>query len=405
MEFEDLDSAECPMPEPFRARIGMTLSLSWLFYLGFVTRVIFAPLMPAIEEDLGLGHAQAGSLFLMISAGYLMAPLCSGLISARIKHRGTLNLSAWMVGLALVPFLIVDSIWPLRLLLMTIGLAAGIHLPSAIATLTGEIRKADWGKALSVHQAAPPLSFISAPLIAAVLLNWFSWRIVLVILAGLAILSALVYTFAGRGGDFPGRLPGPSNVRFILSQPSFYIMVLLFAMAMGGNAGIYAMLPLFLVNEHGMDLNRANTLIGLSQISGLLMVFLAGWMTDRVGQKTAMAGFLLLAGLLTLGIGLLNGIPLLIVIFIQPALVSAFFPGAFAAMSRIAPPALRSVTNALGPPSAFLVGGGLLPALIGYFGETYTFSAGIMLAGFFMLGGPLLVLFLKLGRYDDQAGC
>ena len=405
MEFDEIDSAECPMPEPFQARISMTLFLAWLFYLGFVTRVMFAPLMPAIENDLGISHSQAGSLFLMMSLGYLMAPLCSGLISSRINHRGTLKLSAWLVGLALVPLLMVDSIWPVRLLLMVIGLAAGIHLPSAIATITGEIRKADWGKALSVHQAAPPLSFISAPLIAAALMNWFSWRHILVILAGVALLSALGYALSGKGGDFPGQLPNPKNVKFILSRRSFYIMVLLFAMAMGGNAGIFAMLPLFLVNERGMDLTWANTLVGLSQLSGLGMVFVAGWITDRIGQKMTMAGVLLSAGLLTIGIGVLTGNALVAVIFIQPALVSSFFPGAFAAMSRIAPPALRSVTNAMGPPAAFLIGGGMLPMIIGYFGETYTFGAGITLAGAFMLAGPLLVLFLKLGQYDDQAGC
>jgi len=181
--------------------------------------------------------------------------------------------------------------------------------------------------------------------------------------------------------------------------------VLLFAMAMGGNAGIYAMLPLFLVNDHGMDLARANTLIGLSQTTGLVMVFLAGWITDKIGQKPTMAMMLLAAGLSTVLIGILDGGWLVVVIFIQPAVLSSFFPGAFAALSRIAPPSMRSVTNALGPPTAFLIGGGILPAVIGYMGETHTFSAGIILAGGFMLVGPILVYFLTLGQYDSEGGC
>ncbi|MFW5855363.1 MAG: MFS transporter [Thermodesulfobacteriota bacterium] len=393
------------MPEPFGARIGLTLFVGWLFFLGFVTRVMFAPLMPAIEEDLGISHAQAGSLFLMMSLGYMVAPLCSGLISSRINHRGTLRVSAWMVGLALIPISFADSLWLIRLLLMVIGLAAGIHLPSAIATITAEIQKSDWGKALSVHQAAPPLSFVSAPLIAALLLTWFTWRNVLLIWAGIALLTALAYTLAGRGGDFPGKLPNRQNVSIILRKPSFYIMVALFAMAMSGNAGIYAMLPLFLVNEHGMDLKYANTLIGLSQMTGLAMVFFAGWLADRLGERPTMAIALQSAGVTTVLLGLVRDEWLLVIIFIQPAVLNSFFPGAFAALSRIAPPHLRSVTNALGPPSAFLIGGGILPAVIGYLGETYTFASGIMLAGGFMLIGPILTFFLVLGRYDDQAGC
>jgi NNP family nitrate/nitrite transporter-like MFS transporter len=402
---QDFESADCPMPEPFRAKIGTTMFIAVLFFQGFLTRVMFAPLMPAIENDVGISHAQAGSLFLMISLGYLLAPLCSGLVSSKINHRGTLKLSAWLIGLVLIPFAFLNSLWAIRVLLIIIGLSAGIHLPSAIATITAEIRKEDWGKALSVHQSAPPLSFVLAPLIAATLLNFVSWRAVLVIGGCVGLLLATTYTLKGKGGDFPGQPPNPKNIKSILATPSFYLMILLFAMAMGGNAGIFAMIPLFLVNEHGFSIPWANTLLGLSQVAGLLMVFVAGWITDRIGQKPAMAIMLLTAGIATILIGLLHGTVLIVVIFIQPILVNAFFPGAFAALARIAPPHMRSVTSALGPPAAFLIGGGLLPTLIGYMGQTYTFGAGIMLAGAFMLLGPLLVLFLKLGQYDSQAGC
>jgi MFS transporter, NNP family, nitrate/nitrite transporter len=402
---QDDFSAECPMPEPFRARIGLTFFLGWLFYLGFVTRVMFAPLLPEISADLDLTHAQAGSLFLMMSLGYLLAPLCSGLISSRIMHRGNLNVSAWMVPLALIPFLLVDSLWAVRLFLMLIGLSAGLHLPSAIATITAEVRKQDWGKALSVHQLAPPLSFVTAPLIAALLMKWLSWRWVLGVWACVALISAVGYALKGKGGDFKGRVPHPDNVRQVVSQPSFWIMVLLLAMAMGGNAGIYAMLPLFLITDHGMDLTKANVLIGLSQASGLLMVMVAGYVTDRIGQKATMAIVLLGAGVATVLIGLLEGGWLVLVLFIQPMLLNSFFPAAFAALTRVAPPSLRSVTSALGPPLSFLIGGGLLPLFIGYLGEVRSFSTGIVFTGAFILAGPLLVRMLRLGQYDDQDGC
>jgi NNP family nitrate/nitrite transporter-like MFS transporter len=341
----------------------------------------------------------------MLSMGYLLAPICSGLLSSRINHRGTLAASAWMVGLALVPFGLVDNLWVIRSLLFLIGLSAGIHLPSAIATITAEVQKSDWGKALSVHQCAPPASFVCAPLIAALLLQWFTWRMALSMWAGIALLSALIYTLAGRGGDFPGQPPGLGSARLILGIPSFWFMVLLFAMAMAGNAGIYAMLPLFFVNERGMDLTVANTVIGLSQISGIFMVFAAGWITDRIGQKRTMFAALLSTAVLTILLGLARGSALLVILFVQPAVLSSFFPAAFGALSRIAPPSMRSVTNALGPPVSFLIGGGLLPAVIGYMGETHSFSTGIILSGAFMLAGPLLIPFLRLGQFDDQTGC
>jgi NNP family nitrate/nitrite transporter-like MFS transporter len=94
-----------------------------------------------------------------------------------------------------------------------------------------------------------------------------------------------------------------------------------------------------------------------------------------------------------------------IFIFLQPALITAFYPAAFAAVSRIAPPSMRSVSNALAPSTAFLIGGGLIPALIGYAGEVGTFALGISLLGCFIMAGPLLVIFLRLGQYDKEDGC
>ena len=182
-------------------------------------------------------------------------------------------------------------------------------------------------------------------------------------------------------------------------------MVALFAMAMGATAGLFSMLPLFLVHEQGMELGRANTLIGLSQLSGLFMAFFGGMIADRFGQKPTIGALLFLAGVCTLLIGYLKGPWLIVVIFLQPALTSAFFPAAFAAASRIAPPNLRSVTNSLAPSTAFLIGGGLIPALIGYTGEIKTFALGISLLGYFIIGGPLLTVFLNLGQYDKEEGC
>jgi NNP family nitrate/nitrite transporter-like MFS transporter len=402
---DHLDDDGCPAPVTFQESIGITVFLAWLFFLTFVGRIIFAPLMPAIEQEFGLSHSQAGSIFLMMSLGLFIAPVCSGIISFKINHRGALFVSSLAMGLGLVSLGFIDSLLIIRLVMVILGLAAGLHLPSAMATITAEVRRPDWGKALGVHQSAPPLAFVSAPLIAAALMGWLSWRTIVVLIGVLSLLSVMAYKGFGRGGAFPGRIPNFSIMKTILTKSSFWIMILLFSMAMGGTIGIYTMLPLFLMTERGMDLTWANTLLGLSQISGLFVVFMAGWVTDHVGQKRTMAVVLLAGGILTILLGVLHGGWLVAAIFIQPAFLASFFPGAFAALSRITPPNMRSVTNAIGPPSAFLLGGGLIPTFVGYMGETYTFGLGLILVGCYMLAGPILTIFLKLGTYDDQGGC
>jgi len=258
---DHLDDDGCPAPVTFKESIGITLFLAWLFFLTFIGRIIFAPLLPAIEQEFGLSHSQAGSIFLMLSLGLFIAPVCSGIISFKINHRGALFVSSLAMALGLILLGFIDSLLIIRLVMIILGLAAGLHLPSAMATITAEVQRPDWGKALGVHQSAPPLAFVSAPLIAAALMGWLSWRTIVVLVGVLSILSVMAYKGFGRGGAFPGRIPNFSIMKTILTKSSFWIMILLFSMAMGGTIGIYTMLPLFLVTERGMDLTWANTFL------------------------------------------------------------------------------------------------------------------------------------------------
>ena len=56
----------------FLNQLGPLLILSSIFFINFVSRITPAPLVPRIEMDLNLSHADAGALFLVISLGYFI---------------------------------------------------------------------------------------------------------------------------------------------------------------------------------------------------------------------------------------------------------------------------------------------------------------------------------------------
>ena len=153
-------------PESFRTLMGPLLLLTTIFFLNFMARIIQAPLMPAIEAELGISHGVAGSLFFTISIGYFISLIGSGFVSARLKHRGVIILSSLSVGLILMVIAASSSLWAIRGSLVVLGLAAGLYLPSGIATLTGFVGRPHWGKAIAIHELAPNLSFVAAPLFA-----------------------------------------------------------------------------------------------------------------------------------------------------------------------------------------------------------------------------------------------
>ena len=148
-----------------------------------------------------------------------------------------------------------------------------------------------WGKAIAVHELAPNLGFVLAPFLAEAFLRWSSWRGLLLVLSGCSLLLGLAYSRYGRGGTFTGEAPTFRVVSVLLRDPSFWIMMVMFGLGIGTSFGVYAMLPLYLISERGLDRTWANTLIALSRVAGLFIAFGAGWLVDRWGVQKIVGCF------------------------------------------------------------------------------------------------------------------
>jgi NNP family nitrate/nitrite transporter-like MFS transporter len=194
---------DCPAPEPFSAAIVSILFLTLLFFLTFIGRFIFAPLMPAMSSELGLSHSQAGAIFLFASMGVFIGSLPAGFVASRIQHKGTIALSLIGTASALLLSTLLTYLWALRGAVLMLGLLADMNLPSNVATITALVSRQDWGKALAVQQMAPPLSLILGPMLTVFLLNWFSWRISVKSYAALQLMGDPNLVFAATYGLKP----------------------------------------------------------------------------------------------------------------------------------------------------------------------------------------------------------
>jgi NNP family nitrate/nitrite transporter-like MFS transporter len=376
-----------------RSQLPVLLFLASIFFVNFTARIIFSPLMPTIEADLSLTHSDAGLLFLLISLGYFIGMLGSGLLSAAVTHKKTISLSAIAVGLTLLPISFSSNKWILLIGLFVLGLSAGFYLPSGLATLTSIINPRQWGKAIAVHEMAPNLGFVAAPLLAEIFMFWFSWRIILMVLGLTSLLMGLANERYGKSGEFTGEPPRLGAILMLVKQRSYLIMLVLFCAGIGSFLGIYTMLPLYLVTEQGMGREMANTLVAISRIPGLAVVFLAGWATDRFGPKRTLVWIFALTGILTMGLGLAEGVWTSVFVFVQPMIAVCFPPAALVALSLIGTHETRNIAVSLTIPFAFLIGGGMLPILIGILGDAGAFGLGIVMVG------ALITLTSILPRY------
>lgn len=384
--------------EYFLTQFSPILLIASIFFLNFTCRIIVAPLLPIIEKDLGFSHGDAGSLFLFLSIGYFISLLGSGHISSRISHRKTIAVSAIAVGTALVLISFSKSLFSMRFCVFLLGISAGTYLPSGISTITSLVNPKHWGKAVAIHEIAPNLSFVLTPLLAEMLLHWFIWRNILFLIGIFSVIMGFVFIHVGKGGNFLGESPNFSSIKSIIEIPAFWILIFLFGLAITGSLGIYNMLPLYLVTEHGLSQEWANSLVGISRISTIGMAFLSGWATDRLGPKTIMVSVFLITGVLTLLLGIVSTNWIAIVVFLQPMLAVCFFPAGFAALSSISTPENRNVAISLTIPIAFVIGGGAIPALIGIMADKGYFAWSISLTGALIMIGFFLSFFLKISE-------
>ena len=390
--------------QPFGRALPAVLFCTLIFFVGFMARIVLGPLMSAVQADLSIGHAEAGRLFLYLSTGISAALLSSSVLAGRFTHRTLIGVSGLVLGSGLLAVGAGRTVWELKAALVVVGAGAGLYLPSGIATITSLVQSRNWGRALAVHELAPNLSFILAPLLAEAVLRHDDWRMALTLLGLIQLSISVLFLVRFDHGRFSGDVPSPAVVRRIIDDRRFWLLAMCFALAVGATFGPFTMLPLALPAERGFSRPEANTLIAAARVSGVFMAFVSGWLVDRLGARWTIIGYLVACGTLTLSLGLVSDTLVGAAVVLQMGVSVCFFPAGFAAISRVFEPRVRNIAISLITPFAALLGAGLAPSIIGWCGEMGRFGLGFALWGGLLLAGALVVGRTLARTEADSAG-
>ena len=167
-------------------------------------------------------------------------------------------------------------------------------------------------------------------------------------------------------------------------------MIFLFSVGITGTLGIYSVLPTFLVSVHGFSEQAANLLVGSSRLPTLVTALAGGFLADRFGNRKTICLVLLSTGCATILLGQGQGF-LNFYIFLQPIIAVCFFPAAFALLSHIGTVETRSIIISFTLPLSFVLGGGVMPAVITQMADHDKFAFAIILTGCLITCGGLLV--------------
>ena len=277
------------------------LLLFWsLWFLNFSTRTVLSPLLPIFEGELHISHALAGSLFLFLAVGYTCSLLVSNWITPRIGFKHSIAVGLVVLIGALFGLVFTRTYWTLGVVFFLLGLGGGLYPPCALPLLTSVIHPDQWGRALAFHETAASFSLLAIPLLAAAVLPFMQWPVLVGALGVLCLAAAIVF-FINAPDPRPKEEERGSFFK-VFRKRDFWIIATLWAFAAASGLGLYNLIPLFLVNEKGISLDLANTLFGFSRVGGLVVTLLAGFLIDRIGVKGVLLLSLLVSGFSTTGI-------------------------------------------------------------------------------------------------------
>jgi NNP family nitrate/nitrite transporter-like MFS transporter len=371
------------------------LFIFWsLWFLNFSSRTVLSPLLPIIEHELTISHALAGSLFFYMSVGFTISVFMAGWISHYISYKRSIIFGVAVLVLALIGFRYAETYYAFAAASFLIGVGSGIYLPCAIPLITSIFSRDNWGKAIGIHETAASSSFLAIPLLVAFILRFYQWKTLFILLSGACVI--IIILFWVLAPDPPPQEEKRSRYATVLRRTDFWLITVLWVFAAMASAGIYNIIPLFLVTEKGIQMELANTIFGFSRIGGLFATILTGFVLDRIPVKKILFIILFITGISTMGMALAPVLWLLVVMLIIQATVSvAFFPSAITAISKITRLEERSTFMGMTVAIASTFGIGLVPVVLGAVADRWDFQVGILVLGSLIILSCMLIKGLK----------
>lgn len=362
-----------------RAQLSLA-ALALLAALAFMDRQIFAVLLVPVQREFALGDlevAMVTSLGFALSFGLLAMPL------ARLADRGERrSIVAWCRGLG-------GALTALGAASGSAGMLAATRMGSAVSdaggapasmSLVADLMPASQrSRAMSVFSMANSAGSLLALVLGAWCAQRFGWRATLAGIGVASLLGGLMLRWVvtepprSQATTRPGTRGG-GVLAEILSHPSsrWLLVGATLALLAGYSFGNWNFA--YLVRQHGLSVQAAGWVAGLSAVGSLLGSGTSGWLADKLALRDARWQL----GVPVLGIGI--ALPLALGYLaldarhtaLAIALVVAFgffiawwIAPAFAALSHVIAPERRASANALLLLVGAVGGGGIGPVLTG----------------------------------------
>ncbi len=389
---------------PVTAAVAGTFAVQTLAAVAMHCIPVFAP---AAAIDYGIPETQVGLFTAIIFAGALSSGLVSGAFVARYGAMRVCQLAMVSAAIGLAFFTLALP-WAAVISAVLIGFNYGPINPASSHVLFKVTNPKNRPFIFSLKQTGVPMGAGFAGLAVPALITLYDWQTATLILAGLALLTALAVQPIRAALD-SDRRPGTvlfgggtgiiAPVRMLLADPVIRRLSLIAFSYAGAQASIAAFLVVYLTVDTGFTLAQAGAAYAVSQAGAVAgRIFWGGIAGRVVPTRRVLAGQGILTGsCLLLTAAFATDWPLAAILPVCLVLgTSAYGWNALylSEIASLAPPGQISAVT--GGAQVFMFGAGIfyaplfggLAALTGDFTIPYLVIAGLTLAaglyGFFL---------------------
>lgn len=375
------------------------LALLWfLWFSVMVVRMITGPILPLIEDEFFVKHAQATSIVSVFALGAAISTFASGMLAGRIGYKRFVlsSLGASVAVFLFIPH--VKTFFQLTMLFSLLGFVWGSYFPCVIPIVTSHFAPSIWGRVLAIQDSGANIAALASPLLATLMLKFISWRQFFYVFAAAYIVAGAVFYLLAKEVKVGKRLTG--SFRDLVRGRAVWVMAAMWVCAAGAFWGVYQVTPLYFTKELLLETRFANTIFGISRLGGVCFGIIMGFVVERFNLKKSMFIVMVLAGLFTVFIGHRNLTVVVTAMVLQGTAIAGFFAIGLMVISKAFKMEERGLASGLITTMGSILGSGLLPYLFGLAGDHISFRFGMLAFGGVVILASGLIYFLPEEQKD-----
>jgi MFS family permease len=389
-----------------RSGFGLAI-LSLINLFNYLDRYILAGVIPLVEKDLGIDHAEAGLLGSIFMVVYMTASPLGGYLGDRMPRRWLVAGGVFVWSLATIGSGLASTFAMLLIARATIGIGEAGYGTVAPALISDLFPKDLRTRMLSFFYLALPVGAAAGFAIGGWVGANYSWHSAFFIggapgllLAGLALLLPEPARGATDEGPAAQKLPFRVGLQQLWQNATFWIVTIGLTLMTFAIGGLAIWMPAFLNLERGIALGTVGPVFGaITASAGFLGTLVGGLLGDWADRRWAYGGIWIS------GLSLALAAPLMIAIanareawvIFGLSFIAQFFifinTGPLnAAIVNCVVPTFRAFAMGMSVLVIHLFGDALSPIVIGAVGQRLSLATAIGLNGLPVLTAGLVLL-------------